>query len=83
MWRDSGQFLTFFGIDGRAMFLLLLVLYRPRLWTLGVAATGMFILILLQRSGYTVPNALRRLRVLATGPLKPAVVGSRRGRSSR
>ena len=83
MWRDSGQFLTFFGIDGRAMFLLLLVLYRPRLWTLAVAAAGMFVLILLQRSGYTIPNALRRLRVFMTGPLKPAVVGRRRGKSSR
>ena len=41
MWRESGRNLTFFGIDGRAMFLILLVLYRPRLWTLGVAVLGM------------------------------------------
>ena len=83
MWRESGRYLTFFGIDGRAMFLILLVLYRPRLWTLGVAVLGMVMLILLERQGYTIPNAMRRLRVLFTGPNKLAVVGRRLGRSDR
>lgn len=83
MWRESGRNLTFFGIDGRAMFLILLVLYRPRLWTLGVAVLGMVLLILLERQGYTIPNAMRRLRVLFTGPNKLAVVGRRLGRSDR
>ena len=83
MWRESGQTLTFFGVDGRAMFLLLLVLYRPRLWTLGVAAVGMGVLLILNRQGYTVPNAMRRIRVVFTGPNKLAVVGRRRGKTSR
>ncbi len=83
MWRDTGQPLVFFGVDGRAMFLLLLVLYRPRLWTLGVAAFGMALLLILNRQGYSVPNAMRKLRVFVTGPNKLAVVGRRRGKTSR
>lgn len=83
MWRDTGQPLVFFGVDGRAMFLLLLVLYRPRLWTLGVAAFGMALLLILNRQGYSVPNAMRKIRVFMTGPNKLAVVGRRRGKTSR
>lgn len=83
MWRETGRNLTFFGIDGRAMFLILLVLYRPRWWTLAVAVLGMGLLILLERQGYTLPNALRRLRVFFTGPNKLAVIGRRLGRSDR
>ena len=83
MWRESGRMLTFFGIDGRAMFLILLVLYRPRFWTLGVAVLGMAALVILGHRGYTIPNAMRRLRVLFTGPNKLAVVGRRLGRSDR
>lgn len=83
MWRETGQTLTFFGIDGRAMFLLLLVLYRPRLWTLCVAGFGMGLLMVMSRYGYSVPNAMRKLRVFFTGPNKLAVVGRRRGRIGR
>lgn len=83
MWRETGRTLTFLGIDGRAMFLLLLVLYRPRLWTLAVAIFGMTALIMLERKGYTLPNATRKLRVFFVGPVRPAVVGRRQGRSDR
>lgn len=77
MWRDSGDRLKMFGVDGRAMFLLLLIMYRPRVWTLIVALVGIVVLILMERKGYTIPNALRRLRILMTGPNKLAVVGKR------
>lgn len=77
MWRDSGRRLTLFGVDGRAGFLLLLVLYRPRWWTLGVALFGIIILILLERKGYQIPNAIRRVRIFFTGN-KKAAVSSRR-----
>ena len=83
MWRETGRALTFFGLDGRAMFLLLLVLYRPRWWTLAVAIIGMGVLIAMQRQGYTIPNAIRRARVFLTGPTKRAVTGRRLGRSDR
>lgn len=83
MWRESGKALTFFGIDGRVMFLLLLVLYRPRWWTLSLAVFGIVLLILLERNGYTIPNAIRRIRVFFTGPNKLAVIGRRLGRSDR
>lgn len=83
MWRETGRSLTFFGLDGRAMFLLLLVLYRPRWWTLAVAIVGIIVLVLMEREGYNLPNALRRARILVMGPLKAAVVGRRQGRSDR
>lgn len=83
MWRESGRQLTFFGVDGRAMFLLLVVLYAPRLWTLGLAFAGIIALILMERQGYNIPNAMRKARILFTGPLKSAVVGRRQGRSDR
>lgn len=83
MWRESGRQLTFFGVDGRAMFLLLVVLYAPRLWTLGLAFAGIIVLILMERQGYNIPNAMRKARILFTGPLKAAVVGRRQGRSDR
>lgn len=65
------------------MFLLLLVLYRPRWWTLAVAIVGIIVLVLMEREGYNLPNALRRARILVMGPLKAAVVGRRQGRSDR
>lgn len=77
MWRDSGDKLKMLGIDGRAMFLLLLVTYRPRVWTLVVAVLGIVALILMERKGYDIPNSMRRLRILVTGPEKLAVVGKR------
>ena len=52
-------------------------------YVLQVGVLGMALLILLERQGYTIPNAMRRLRVLFTGPNKLAVVGRRLGRSDR
>ncbi len=83
MWRESGRQLTFFGIDGRAMFLLLVVLYAPRLWTLSLALLGIIALILMERKGYNIPNAMRKARILFTGNTKAAVVGRRVGRPDR
>jgi len=77
MWRETGRKITFFGLDGRAMFLLLFVLYAPRWWTLALALCGIGVFMLLQRRGYTVPNAFRRIRILLTGTVKRAVRRSR------
>lgn len=83
MWRDTGRSVRFFGVDGRAMLLLLLVLYNPAMWTLAVAVIGITALIMLERVGYTIPNALRKLAAWMVGPRRPAVIKSRMGRSDR
>jgi hypothetical protein len=83
MWRDTGRTVRFFGVDGKAMLLLLLVLYNPAIWTLVVAAAGITLLIVLERAGYTIPNALRKVGVWFVGRHRPAVIRSRRGRSDR
>jgi len=82
-WRDTGRQIRFLGIDGRAMALLLLVLYSPAWWSLITAIIGITLLVLLERAGYTVPNALRKLGVIMVGKYRPAVIKSRRGRSDR
>lgn len=83
MWRETGRTLTFFGIDGRAMFVLLVWLYHPRMWTVVGGLLFFTLLMLLNRKGYSVPNAIRRSRVLITGNVKSAVAGRRKGRSDR
>lgn len=83
MWRETGRKVTFFGLDGRAMFLLLFVLYAPRLWTLILALMGIGLFVWLERRGYTVPNALRRIRIFMTGNVKRAAHRSRLRKSLR
>ena len=83
-WRDTGRQIRFMGIvDGRAAFLLLMMMYHISWWTFGLAIAGITGLVLLERKGYTIPNAFRRLRVLLTGPVRASDTGTRRGRSDR
>lgn len=82
-WYNTGRPFRFFGVDGRIVFLLALCMYHPRLWTLGVALATGAVLMFLEYKGYTIPNALRRLRVLLMGRRRPAVIGHRLGRSDR
>jgi len=83
MWRETGRKITFFGLDGRAMFLLLFVLYAPRWWTLALALLGIAVFVWLERRGYTVPNALRKMRIFLTGNVKRAAHRSRIKKSLR
>ena len=81
-WRDTGRHVRFLGVvDGRAAILLMLMIYHISWWTLGVAIFGMICLVLLERKGYSIPNGLRRLRILMGGPYRPSDVGTRRSRS--
>lgn len=82
-WRDTGKNLRFFGIDGRALFLFVVFLYHMRVWTFAMFILGVVALVLLERKGYSIPNAFRRLRVLIVGNRRPAVSISRMGRSDR
>jgi hypothetical protein len=82
-WRETGRALRFAGVDGRALFLLCIFVYHPRWWTLGLFFVGIVALVLLERMGYSIPNAMRRLRVIMVGRRRPAVTITRLGRSDR
>lgn len=83
-WRDTGRQIRFLGVvDGRAAILLMIAMYHISWWTFGIAVAGIVALVLLERKGYSIPNAFRRLRVLITGPVRSSDNGTRRGRSDR
>lgn len=83
-WRDTGRQVRFLGfVDGRAAALLMLMIYHISWWTFGIAVGGIVALTLLERKGYTLPNAMRRLRVLLVGPVRPSDTGTRRSRSDQ
>lgn len=77
-WRDTGRDVTIFGMDGRVAMLFSVWLYRPRMWTFALLISFVVLLVVLRRFGYTIPNALRYLRLFITGRRKPA---HSRGRS--
>lgn len=83
MWRDIGRQLRFFGLDGRAIFLIVFWLYHPHMWTFYVLVGGMVVLWLIERRGYTLANAWRKVQVFIAGPKRPAVAPRRQGRSDR
>lgn len=81
-WRDTGRQVRFLGIvDGRAAAFLIIMIYHISWWTFALAVLGVAVLVILERKGYSIPNALRRLRVLLLGPSRPADTGTRRSRS--
>lgn len=82
-WYNTGRPVRLAGIDGRAMFFFVLLLYHVTWWTFGLACSVVIFLVALERRGYSVPNALRRLRTVLIGRHRPAVSGRRRGRSDR
>jgi len=71
-WRDSARAVRFFGVDYRAMFPLLICLFLPRLWTLGLAVAAIVFFTLLERYGFSVMVFARALRGFFAGPRKIA-----------
>lgn len=82
-WRDTGRRVRFAGMDGRLLAFLLIFLYHPRLWTFVVLVLAIVGLIVLERMGYSLSNALRRFRVIMLGDLRAAKTPRRTGRSDR
>lgn len=82
-WYNSGRRVRFLGIDGRGAILLIVMIYYMSWWTFGLAIVGIASLIMLERRGYSIPNAVRKMRVFLTGPSRLARGGRRRGRSDR
>lgn len=83
-WRDTGRQLRFLGfMDGRAAFLLVIMIYHVSWWTFGMAVVGITALIILEKRGYTLPNAFRRLRVLMSGSIKHSDTSTRQSKIDR
>lgn len=71
-WRDSARPVRFFFVDYRAMFPLVILLFVPRFWTIGVAVVAMIFFMILERYGFTVKVFMRLTRGFFGGPLKVA-----------
>ena len=80
MWRDSGRPIRLGPVDGRAAVLILVALYMMKIIIILVCLLGMVGLFVLEKRGYTIPNALRKLNVMVMGKVRPAVSPRRRNR---
>lgn len=69
-WRDSARIPRFFGLDARAAFPLILFLLHIRIWTLVLAIIATLVFAIIERYGFSVSVALRRLRCLVVGNRK-------------
>ncbi|KAF1702970.1 IcmT/TraK family protein [Pseudoxanthomonas kaohsiungensis] len=70
VWRDSAETTRLWVFDALAGFPLILMLLHLRWWTFGVAVTCFVVFGVLERMGYSVRFALRRLRAIAGGSVK-------------
>ena len=77
MWRDAGRPVRFLTFDGRSAFSILIFMVHISMATLVAALLIMVFFWVIERFGYTVPNARRRFRVLLMGERKRAVAWSR------
>jgi intracellular multiplication protein IcmT len=71
-WRDSARPIRFFFVDYRAMFPLLIILFVPRFWTIGLAMLAIMFFMILERYGFTVLVFTRLFRGFLAGPVKAA-----------
>jgi len=72
-WRDSARNVRFFGIDFRATFPLLILIFNlASLWTWVFAILATLFFALLEKWGFTVAVFLRWLRAYIAGPRKIA-----------
>lgn len=83
MWRYTGGTVKFMFIDSRAAIFLIIFLYSISIKTFIICAIGVTVLGFLEYKGYTIPNAMRRLRVMIFGKNKEAVPTSRMSRPDR
>ncbi len=79
-WRNSMRPVLFFNLDARAVLPLCALLFYARLVTLFLACSIIAIFYVVQKMGLTFPSALRKLRGVITGPLRPALNAMRRRR---
>lgn len=73
LWRDTGKTIRFFGIDGRSVVGIAAVLLHISWATLILAVALMVGFAVLERFDYSLPNALRKARLIVAGKKKRAV----------
>lgn len=73
MWRDAGRPVRFLTFDGRSAIAILVFMVHISMATLMISVALMVFFWVIERFGYTVPNARRRARVLLMGNTKRAV----------
>lgn len=72
MWRETGRPYRVFGIDGRAIFPLLIFFVHFSKVTLALGIGGVLFFAFLESRKYSVPNARRRANILMLGNRRPA-----------
>ena len=67
LWRDTGIAPKIFILDARAIFPLALWLFHWSYWTAAIAAVGVMILYMVQRTGMSPLACCRAIRVAYLG----------------
>ena len=67
LWRDTGIAPKIFILDARAIFPLALWLFHWSYWTAAIAAVGVLILYMVQRTGMSPLACCRAIRVAYLG----------------
>lgn len=67
LWRDTGLAPKIFILDARAIFPLALWIFHWAYWTAGIAAAGVILLYLVQRTGMSPLACFRAIRVAFIG----------------
>ena len=80
MWRNTMVPIRVYVFDARAMVPIMIFLLHWRWSTLYLALAGIAVFTLLEWLGLTFPAALRTLRRLLVGRVRPAVPAWRRRR---
>lgn len=81
MWRETGRTAKVFMVDARAMISLAAFMVHISWMTFYFVIATLLFFFILNQFGYTLPNALRRVRVLLLfGKTRPAIPFWRRQR---
>lgn len=73
MWRNTMLPVRVYVVDARALVPVMIFVLHWRLSTLYIAAAGIAVFAVLEWFGLTFPAAIRTVRRLAVGRLRPAV----------
>lgn len=83
LWRNSGKQVKFLIFDGTAAIFILLLIFFTSVKMAIFCVVGMLGLAFLNMFGYTIPNAIRKIRSASTGKVKEAVPRKRMSRVDR
>jgi len=67
-WRETGRQPRVFGLDARSMFMLIVWILVPNMFTFSLCCISMLIFYAIERFGLTFSMAFRRLRTIFAGP---------------